>query len=74
MGKFVTIYKRIHVFSSQKYRYKMWKRQPNQKKNSSHAGSMGNMENMVNRNRQVFRNQEKYLPQLLDKIHNEIKL
>lgn len=44
------------------------------KKNSSHAGSMGNMENMVNRNRQVFRNQEKYLPQLLDKIHNEIKL
>lgn len=44
------------------------------KKNSSHAGSMGNIENMVKRNIQVFRNQEKYLPQLLDKIHNEIKL
>lgn len=40
-------------------------------KKSLHASSMGKW---CERNRRVFRNQEKSLPQLLDKIHDEIKL
>lgn len=71
MGKFVTIYKRIHVFSSQKYGYKRWKRQ-SQIKKTVHMLIAWKI--WCKRNRQVFQNQEKYLPQLLDKIHDEIKL